>query len=164
MILERRDGSLMMFLRVLDRPYEQTFSFDGGRTWTTPETVDFSSGPSRFFMCRLQSGRVLLVRCNNTENQNIRARMTAFLSEDDGKTWPYELLLDEREKVSYPDGFQSADGRIFIQYDRCRIEGEILMSVFREEDIIAGKIVSNGTILKHPVIQSWSAKNGNSAN
>jgi hypothetical protein len=86
------------------------------------------------------------------------------LSEDDGKTWPYELLLDEREKVSYPDGFQSADGRIFIQYDRCRIGGEILMSVFREEDIIAGKTVSHGTVLKHPVIQSWSAKNGNSTN
>ena len=29
--------------------------------------------------------------------------MTAYLSGDDGKTWGGGLLLDERERVTYPD-------------------------------------------------------------
>ena len=158
MILERQDGSLLMYLRTLKGRYEQCFSFDGGHSWSQPKRVSFSSGPSRFFLRRLQSGRTLLVRCHNPKRPIYRANMTAYLSEDDGKTWPYSLLLDPRGRVSYPDGFQTPDGRIFIQYDRLREHGEILMAIFREEDILAGQLVSQGSILRHPVIQTWSAK------
>ena len=158
MILERADGSLLMYLRTLTGPYEQTFSFDGGRTWSQPEPVAFSSGPSRFFLSRLQSGRTLLVRTDNPENQIYRKNLTAYLSEDEGKTWPYSLLLDPRERVSYPDGFQMLDGKIFIQYDRLREQGELLLAVFREEDVLAGKIVNPESILQHPIVQTWSAK------
>ncbi len=37
-----------------------------------------------------------------------RSHLTAWLSEDDGKTWRGGLMLDERATVSYPDGFQAA--------------------------------------------------------
>ena len=61
---------------------------------------------------------------------------TALLSLDDGKTWPYRLLLDERDDISYPDGYQDAGGVIHIVHDRgrtgCR---EILLSSFTVEDI-----------------------------
>ena len=36
-----------------------------------------------------------------------RNNLTAFLSEDGGKTWPYTLLLDARSGVSYPDVIES---------------------------------------------------------
>jgi hypothetical protein len=43
--------------------------------------------------------------------------MTAFLSDDEGKTWRGGLLLDERSSVSYPDGFEKPDRLIHILYD-----------------------------------------------
>ena len=85
--------------------------------------------------------------------------MTALLSEDDGETWPYRLLLDQREKVSYPDAVETDDGKIMVVYDRDRgyykksiedmlsSEREILLAVIREEDIIAGRLVSEGSAL-----------------
>ena len=69
--------------------------------------------------------------------------MSAFLSDDDGKTWRGGLLLDERSSVSYPDGFQAPDGLIHILYDWNRhTDAEILLAKFREEDVLAGKLVS----------------------
>jgi len=52
-------------------------------------------------------------------------------------------VLDERNGVSYPDGFEAPDGLIHILYDRNRhTDAEILMAKFREEDVLAGKFVS----------------------
>jgi hypothetical protein len=69
--------------------------------------------------------------------------MSAWLSEDEGQTWKGGLLLDERNAVSYPDGFEAPDGLIHILYDWNRhTDAEILMAKFREEDVLAGKIVS----------------------
>ena len=52
-------------------------------------------------------------------------------------------MLDERQGVTYPDGFQAPDGTLFISYDRNRkIDGEILLARFSEDDILAGKLVS----------------------
>jgi hypothetical protein len=62
--------------------------------------------------------------------------------------------LDERENVSYPDGFQAPDGRIYVAYDRKRVDGEILLAVFTEADIAAGKPVSDKTRLKIPVMRT----------
>lgn len=62
----------------------------------------------------------------------------AFLSDDDGKTWSKGLLLDERPGVSYPDGHQTNDGRIYITYDYNRTkEQNILITHFREENLRA---------------------------
>ncbi len=75
--------------------------------------------------------------------------MSAWLSEDEGRTWKGGLLLDERNAVSYPDGFEAPDGLIHILYDWNRhTDAEILLAKFREEDILAGKIVSSDAKLK----------------
>ena len=75
--------------------------------------------------------------------------LTAWLSEDEGKTWQGGLMLDERKGISYPDGFQAPDGTIYISYDRNRAtDGEILLARFTEQDIIAGKLVGAKSKLK----------------
>ena len=72
-----------------------------------------------------------------------RNNLMAMLSEDDGKTWHGGLMLDSRDQVSYPDGTQAEDGRIYIIYDWQRYKArEVLMSVFTEEDVLAGRPVS----------------------
>lgn len=62
------------------------------------------------------------------------------------------LMIDEREKVTYPDGVQSPDGTIYIIYDHQRTPlGEVLMATFTEEDIRAGEPVSGKVRLRVPV-------------
>jgi hypothetical protein len=52
-------------------------------------------------------------------------------------------MLDERNGVSYPDGFQAPDGTLYISYDRNRsTEGEILLARFTEADVLAGRLTS----------------------
>ena len=82
--------------------------------------------------------------------------MTAFVSDDDGATWKGGLLLDERES-SYPDGIQAEDGTLFIIYDHQRYTlnragkrgvGSVQIAVFSEEDVRAGKPMSDEVRLK----------------
>lgn len=157
MIVERRDGSLLMFLRT-DYGIAETESFDRGRSWTAPEKSALEHVSARIFVRRLASGRVLLVKHGELHVKPAkRSHLTAYLSGDDGKTWQGGLLLDEREDVSYPDGFQAPDGTVYIAYDRKRVNGEILMATFTEDDILAGKAVSGKVRLKVPVKQTEAA-------
>ena len=85
--------------------------------------------------------------------------MTAYLSEDDGETWLGGLVLDERDNVSYPDGGQADDGTIFAVYDFERYGArEIYVARFTEEDVKAGKIVSENGALKLLVNKATGAK------
>ena len=59
------------------------------------------------------------------------------------------LVLDERKNVSYPDGTEAPDGRIYIVYDHERYrDREILMAVFTERDVLAGQCVSEDARLR----------------
>jgi len=146
MVVERKDGSLWLLVRAAGG-IKQSFSYDRGRTWTEGEM--YRVGPStRFHIRRLKSGRLLFITHPEEEGARMRTNMTAYLSEDDGKTWPYELLLDSREWVSYPDAVETADGVIYSVHDHSRTgKLEIVMSVFTEEDIMAGKLVSENSRL-----------------
>lgn len=144
MMVELRDGRLWMLARTKGQPHE-SFSMDGGKTWSSPrQAATVQNINARFFLRRLQSGRILLVK-NGSPDERLtrRARMSAWLSEDDGLTWKGGLLLDERSAVSYPDGFEGPNGLIHILYDWNRhTDAEILLAKFREADILAGQLVS----------------------
>jgi len=146
MIIERRDRSLWMLVRT-QYGIGESISEDRGKTWSHGKPSMLPGPNARFFIRRLNSGRILLVNHHNFMNSELkpqRINLTAFLSDDDGRTWKGGLLLDGRMNVSYPDGVEAEDGRIFIIYDRSRHgEKEILMAVFREIDVLAGEIVSD---------------------
>ena len=142
MIVEKKDGRLWLLARTA-YGIGESYSEDRGVTWPelTPSTIAHPS--ARFFIRRLQSGNLLLVKHGPLNTQTERSHLTAFLSEDDGASWPHTLLLDERESVSYPDGIQSPDGLLYIIYDFDRTGArQILLAVFSEEDIKAGKNTS----------------------
>jgi hypothetical protein len=62
------------------------------------------------------------------------------------------LVLDERETVSYPDGAEAEDGRIFIIYDRNRYtDAEIWMAVFTKQAVTAAACSSEPCRLRVPV-------------
>jgi hypothetical protein len=137
MITERRDGSLWMLVRTRYGIGESN-SLDRGRTWTSLIPSRIQHPTARFFIRRLSSGNLLLVKHGPLDMQTGRSHLMAFISEDDGYTWSSGLLLDERPGVSYPDGQQTGDGSIFIIYDYSRTgDQHILMTSFREEDVIS---------------------------
>lgn len=163
MIVEKKDGTLWMLVRTFEGIGE-SFSSDRGITWT-PGRKSHIDGPcSRFHIRRLRSGRMLMINHLNFDERidlkdimnqgNVkswkgRSHLTAMLSEDDGQTWPYTLLLDERNDVAYPDAKEADDGYIYVTYDHDRIHcREILMARFTEEDILQGSIKSPGGKLK----------------
>ncbi len=157
MIVERGDGSLLMYIRT-DYGIAETKSFDRGRSWTAPEKSRLEHVSARIFVRRLASGRLLLVKHGELYVKPAsRSHLTAYLSDDDGQTWQGGLLLDEREGVSYPDGIQAPDGTVYIAYDRKRFEGEILLTTFTEADILAGTAMSGNVRLKIPVKQTAAA-------
>jgi predicted neuraminidase len=150
MMVELRDGRRWMLARTQGQPHE-SFSSDGGATWSEPrQAATVQNVNARFFLRRLKSGRILLVKNGApTERLQKRTHLSAWLSEDEGQTWKGGLLLDERNSVSYPDGVESPDGLIHILYDWNRhTDAEILMAKFREEDVLAGRILSKDAQLR----------------
>ncbi len=156
MIIELADGRLLMLIRTL-KGIDAAYSCDGGKTWTGAADSGIPGPCSRFFIRRLKSGRVLLINHHEFTERN---NLTALLSEDDGKTWPYKLLLDERSNVSYPDAVEAEDGCIYITYDRERGSfredlataladaREILLAKISEADILTGNLVTPGSFLQ----------------
>ncbi|TSA29511.1 MAG: exo-alpha-sialidase [Verrucomicrobiaceae bacterium] len=145
MIVERKDGTLWMLVRT-NYGIGESVSSDDGKTWSNVAPGSISHPVARFFIRKLASGRLLLVRHDPPNNGKSRSHLTAFLSDDDGRTWKGGLLLDERNGVSYPDGVQAPDGSIYIIYDYQRQrDKQILMAVFNEADVIAGKFASPGS-------------------
>lgn len=156
-IVELGDGSLMMLVRVRPVPGSEqsaprgigrSISKDGGKTWTDVERTDIPHVMSGFYLGRLGSGELLLVK--HADDVANRTNLTAYLSDDDGKTWTGGLLL-ERRWCSYPDAFEGEDGNIFVIYDRDRLKGTVSMAVITAEDIRAGRLVSPQSRLALPV-------------
>ena len=150
-IVELSDGTLMMTVRC-DFGTGKCYSYDRGKSWTRGENAGFGAAVTRIHIRKLRSGRLLRISHEGAGRTNL----TAYLSEDDGKSYPYKLLLDDRKSVSYPDATESEDGYIYIVYDRERGNNmgsleksyacarEILTAKISEEDIISGELCSGG--------------------
>ena len=150
MILERKDHSLLFFARTQYPLIARCVSPDlEGSVWSEGTLTNVLNASSRFFLRRLNSGRVLLIHNNSA---NGRLDLQAALSEDDGESWKYSLILDtggaETRNVSYPDAVEAPDGRIFIIYDCGRTTvKEIRMAQITEKDIIQGSLCCNDSYL-----------------
>ncbi|MBQ7336711.1 MAG: exo-alpha-sialidase [Clostridia bacterium] len=156
MVVEKENGVLQMLVR-LKNGIGESDSYDRGKNWSRGQETQLGGPSSRFFFGKLRSGRVLLI---NHYQYTGRNNLTALLSEDDGKTFPYRLMLDERHDVSYPDAMEGDDGFVYIVYDRERgafqstlqeaytCAREILTARITEEDIINGSLYTPGSFLK----------------
>ena len=159
MVYEQNNGVLKMLVRTT-YGIGAAYSYDRGKNWSKGENSGLGGPCSRFFISRLRSGRLLLINHHNFKGRN---NLTAFLSDDDGKTFPHKLLLDARKQVSYPDAMECDDGFIYITYDRergcfkqtldeaCADAREILTCKISEADILAGELVTEGSFLQNVV-------------
>ena len=148
MIVEKRNSTLWMLGRT-KYGIGEAFSGDGGKTWTEMAPAKGIQGPSsRFFFQRLASGTLLLIKNGAAIDQpSGRTHMTAYLSDDDGATWPFQLLLDQRA-TSYPDAAQDKDGVLHIVHDFGRYREKIVCyHRITEADIRASRLVTAGSRL-----------------
>jgi BNR repeat-like domain len=154
MIIEKKDGSLWMLVRTI-YGIGESFSYDLGKTWSPLIPSKIESPTARFFIRRLQSGNLLLVKHGPIEMRTGRSHLMAFISKDDGLSWSRGLLLDERAGISYPDGQQTLDGDIYIIYDYNRTKDQlILMTNFKEEDILSNSDTKLIKVHQHRLVVS----------
>lgn len=168
MVLELKNGVLAMYVRTR-YGIAVSYSYDRGVTWSRGEDSGLKGPCSRFYIGRLESGRVLLINHVNFTGRN---NLTALLSDDEGKTFPYSVMLDERSGISYPD-VSETDGNIYVVYDRERgnrgtleeaykAAREILVAKITEEDIINGALISEDSYLKRVVSKLGKLADGES--
>lgn len=156
-VIRLKDGTLEFWTRTRSAGIWTARSTDNGLNWT-PYAFRMRHTSSRFFLRRLPSGALLFVRHGAIDGDVGRRDLTAFVSDDEGRTWSGGLLLDARAGVSYPDGDATPDGTIFVVYDRDRLTSrEILVSTFTEDDVRAGKNVSGHVRLRETVSSALSA-------
>ena len=159
MIVEKGDGTLWMLIRTGNLKLMESFSRDQGRTWSDPvKTVNIAQISARFGFAKLPNGHLVFIKNGTTPTVETasREKLCAFVSDDEGLTWKGGLLIDERKRVCYPDTNVAPDGSIYITYDHDRNtknRDELLMARFTEADILAGRIVTEGSFLKRVVFQ-----------
>lgn len=137
MFVEKNNGSLWMLVRT-NYGIGESVSTDLGKNWNDLKPSSIEHPSARFFIRRLHSGNLLLVKHGPISVRTGRSHLMAFISKDDGENWSNGLLLDERPSVSYPDGQQTPDGTIYITYDYNRTgEQKVYMTSFTEEDILS---------------------------
>lgn len=151
-VMELQDGRIWMLARTAQDQHYESFSEDGGETWSELQ-------PSRFYgtitmpsMNRLNDGRLLFIWNNTTplpEKEGItgvwedvftnRDVLHAAISDDDGKTWKgfRELFLNpNRNDFDYKnaDRSQSIDMSVHQTQTVELPSGEVLISLGQHKD------------------------------
>jgi lysophospholipase L1-like esterase len=136
-VVERRDGTLKLLLRVPHGCFYESTSRDGAK-WSvpTPSTLEASDSPG--MMERLASGRVALVwnRFRDpVKRTGRREHLAIAFSENDGLTWTTPQIIashltppGKKEGaywVSYPYIFEVAPGRLWVSTMQGRFSGAL---------------------------------------
>ncbi|MDX9973040.1 MAG: sialidase family protein, partial [FCB group bacterium] len=115
---QRKDGTVVAFMRDngIPKKIRKAESGDGGKTWGNVTTLDILNPGSSVDVTVLENGHWVLI-CNDVDG---RHRISAYLSEDEGNTWPIKRALEDFEKdkgsASYPCVTQAKDGSIHCSY------------------------------------------------
>lgn len=112
-ILVYPSGKIEILCRSQQKKITQSWSTDGGKTWSAMEATTLPNPNSGIDAVMLKDGRALLVY-NHTEKG--RSPLNIAISED-GKNWkPVLILEDQPGEYSYPAVIQTADGLVHITY------------------------------------------------
>jgi sialidase-1 len=121
-IVERRDGSLLCFLRTTTTKIWRTESHDGGQTWAEPRRTEFDAPDAESLLTRIPQTGDLLLLWNDvpSEKGTPRTPLTAAISGDDGETWRVAGDIDDRDDfhVAYPSAHFQEDEVVISYYTR----------------------------------------------
>lgn len=144
-VVELNDGRLWMIFRTSQDRHYQSWSYDGGETWTESEPSPFYGTITMPTLFRMGDGRLLFFWCNTTPLPELptangvwddvftnRDAVHVAVSEDDGKTWRgfRELLLNPERNSRYFGDTKSGEDKSVHQVQAVEIKpGKILVSV-----------------------------------
>jgi predicted neuraminidase len=112
-ILVHADGRLQAVGRTRSQRMFETWSSDGGRTWTPLALTSLPNPNAGIDAVTLRDGRQLVVYNHTTQG---RSPLDVAVSRD-GKSWGAPLALEtEPGEYSYPAVIQSRDGLVHITY------------------------------------------------
>jgi len=120
-IIERKDGSLLAFLRNTNQRIYRSVSEDAGVHWSKPEPTDLPAPEAPSIMRRMPTGDILLLWNNVASKSNWpRTPLTAAISTDEGKTWGHFKDIDNRSghDAAYPDVAFIGDEAVVTYYTR----------------------------------------------
>jgi predicted neuraminidase len=134
-LVRKKDGTIVAWMRDNGPPPQRAIvasSRDEGVTWTQGEDSDVPNPGSSLEVVALRDGSWLMV-LNDTENG--RARLSAWLSNDEGRTWPHRRAIEDTPggSYSYPSVIQTADGLVHVSYSH--VEPAPAQGVKRREAI-----------------------------
>ncbi len=112
-ILVHGDSALQALGRTRSGRVFETWSADGGRTWSALALTDLPNPNSGIDAVSLRDGRHVLVYNSSTSG---RTPLNVAIS-DDGETWEDALVLESGAgEFSYPAVIQARDGRVHVTY------------------------------------------------
>lgn len=118
-ILTYKGGKMQVLCRTRQNVIAQSWSADGGITWSKMEATSLPNPNSGTDAVTLQDGRQLLVYNHTIRGKKFpagRAMLNVALSTD-GENWEPVMTLEREEgEFSYPAVIQSADGMVHITY------------------------------------------------
>jgi predicted neuraminidase len=126
----------------------ETWSEDGGSTWSSPRLTDLPNPNSGTDAVTLADGRQLLVYNHNSEPKG-RTPLNVAVS-NDGKSWQAAAVLEsEPGQYSYPAVIQTADGRVHITYTwkRRRIKHVVILPGKLQLREISGGVWPRGVVV-----------------
>jgi len=116
-ILVYPKGSIQILCRSQQDKITESWSEDGGKTWSRMQATMLPNPNSGIDAAMLKDGRALLVY-NHTQRAgpNGRGRLNVAVSAD-GKAWKAALILENQAgEYSYPAVIQTSDGLVHITY------------------------------------------------
>jgi len=122
-ILVHKNGKLQILARSKNRSLIQSWSTDGGLTWSPLEASGLPNNNSGTDAVTLKNGKHLLVYNHvlppdSAKNgKGARTPLNLAMSKD-GKRWEAVLILEDApiSQYSYPSIIQSADGMVHVVY------------------------------------------------
>lgn len=112
-ILVHSPASLQILCRTRQKVIAESWSSDGGRTWSAMKATALPNPSAGIDALRLADGRFLLVY-NPTATG--RAKLDLAISRD-GKDWTRAAVLEDAPgEYSYPAMIQARDGKVHVTY------------------------------------------------
>jgi hypothetical protein len=110
-VIELQDGRIWMLIRTTRGVFWQSFSADGGLTWSQAQATNIESTSAPGHLARLADGRLALAW---NPKQGGRSLLQVALSDDDGKHWTSPLVIAQGHGVTYPFVFERVPGELWI--------------------------------------------------
>jgi predicted neuraminidase len=117
-ILTYKDGSMQILCRTIQGVISESWSKDGGTTWSPMEATELPNPSAGTDAVTLKDGRQLLVYNHSDRGRKAPDRgMLNVAISSDGKSWkPVMTLENQKGEYSYPAVIQSSDNLVHITY------------------------------------------------